>query len=150
MEATMNQRLLLTTGAAMLSVASFGAAQEVQPPAAGQIPPSYVPGQPLGVPGRAGALGLAAPAIGQAGPPLPRIGAVAPTLGIPGKAPLALVPWAAAKPNKHPQAVDNPAITGGLKPYKYGYGLSRFDVTPTPGGPGVPGKYDLPPTTADR
>jgi hypothetical protein len=31
---------------------------------------------------------------------------------------------------------------GEPKPYKYGYGLSKLDIVPTPQNPDTPGRYD--------
>jgi len=125
----MKQLGMFITATLMLCVASVGHAQNI--PGAGRIKPTYAPGLNQG-----GNQGQAAPNQG----PRQRVP------GAPDPTALRLAPVMPSNRagNPHPQAIDNPDIAGDPRPFKYGYGLSKYDAPPTKfdtlgtpqGGPG--------------
>jgi hypothetical protein len=136
LETAMNQRLLLATGAALLCVASAGNAQTIAPTATFLRPPAYVPGQNTG-------LTQGVPAAPRAGVP----GSAAPTA--PDLQSASLKPLTQPKPgpNAHPGPIEK---AGDLKPYRFGYGLSKYDTASMQKKPDIPGRYNVAPAPADR
>ena len=132
----MNQRLVLAMGATLLCGATAGNAQNIPPSRTYGLQPTYVPRPNL-----------------EQGVPAPHVGVT--TLAVPTPSTRQLAPEMPLIPSKpgphaHPEAIDNPASIGDPKPYKYGYGLSKYDTAPTPQNPDTLSNYDLSPTPADR
>jgi hypothetical protein len=124
----MNQITIFVTAAATLCVASAGNAQNMPGSGTGLIPQTYVPGRGLDT----NKGGMSREALGlYHGPPT---GVPA----VPAAAAIQAAPLTQSKPGRtpHPEAIDNPAITGDPKPFKYGYGLSKFDAS-------KPAKFDM-------